>query len=136
MVSLLRNNLSEENAMNLQLENGDSARVRYKRRSVSAVRDFPPGCGPDAPRIDVNPHEIVETESVRIEVDDGLADRSKLVDRATGVFPDVRDNPLECGSILSLAAYFLNSIGGLKSVVGSLILKSYQILNVNVVQIL
>lgn len=98
MVSLLRNNLSEENAMNLQLENGDSARVRYKRRSVSAVRDFPPGCGPDAPRIDVNPHEIVETESVRIEVDDGLADRSKLVDRATGVFPDVRDNPLECGS--------------------------------------
>lgn len=41
-----------------------------------------------------------------------------------------------CLLILSLAAYFLNSIGGLKSVVGSLILKSYQILNVNVVQIL
>lgn len=117
MVSLLMNNLSEENAMNLPLENGDSGRVKYKRRSVSAVRDFPPGCGPDAPRVDGNPHETVngnphetvngnhhetvETERVEIEVADGSVDRTRTIDEATGVFQTFRDNALECGSGVS-----------------------------------
>lgn len=26
---------------------------KYKRRTISAIRDFPPGCGPNAPRISV-----------------------------------------------------------------------------------
>lgn len=114
MVSLLMNNLSEENAMNLPLENGDSGRVKYKRRSVSAVRDFPPGCGPDAPRVDGNSretvngnphetvngnhHETVEIEMVKIDVADGLVDRTRTVDEARGVLQTFRDNSLECGS--------------------------------------
>ncbi|KAK1367572.1 hypothetical protein POM88_033664 [Heracleum sosnowskyi] len=81
MVSLLMNNLSEENAMNLPLENG---------------------CGPDAPRVDGNPcetvngnpHETVETERV---VADGSVDRTRMVDEATGVLRTFGDNPLECG---------------------------------------
>lgn len=37
---------------------------KYKRRMVSAVRDFPPGCGPNAPRIGVRnaAESILETE--------------------------------------------------------------------------
>ncbi|KAL8106950.1 uncharacterized protein LOC141670429 [Apium graveolens] len=116
MVSLLMNNLSEENAMNLPLENGNSKRVKYKRRSVSAVRDFPPGCGPDATRVDGNPHETVngnplehvtenlretlelETERVKIEVGDGSVDRTRTVDEATEGLQTFGDNPLECVS--------------------------------------
>ena len=55
MAASVNNGHSEEIFEKPLMENGDCgflARPMYKRRKVSAVRDFPEGCGPSASRID------------------------------------------------------------------------------------
>ncbi|KAI5655786.1 hypothetical protein M9H77_32973 [Catharanthus roseus] len=56
MVSLLNGGLSDENPKKRALENGYHSSSfgnlpNYKPRKVSAVRQFPPGCGPNAQQI-------------------------------------------------------------------------------------
>ena len=53
LVPVVNGGYSEGKSEKRSLENGDCsvAIARYKRRKVSAVRDFPPGCGPLAPRM-------------------------------------------------------------------------------------
>lgn len=54
-VTSLNGSQSEGRVGNIAKENGDysfhTGPPKYKRRKFSAVRDFPPGCGPFAPRI-------------------------------------------------------------------------------------
>eukprot|EP00261_Vitis_vinifera_P032639 XP_019073882.1 PREDICTED: uncharacterized protein LOC100852456 [Vitis vinifera] len=52
-VPIVNGGYSEGRSERRSLENGDCSVVttRYKRRKVSAIRDFPPGCGPLARRM-------------------------------------------------------------------------------------
>lgn len=55
MVSFSNGSLSGEVSNKRPLENGCMPKPKYKPRKVSAVRDFPPGCGPNAVPINLRP---------------------------------------------------------------------------------
>ncbi|KAL6979792.1 hypothetical protein U1Q18_021447 [Sarracenia purpurea var. burkii] len=65
MASLSNGGLCDGSSNKRPLENGyctsSSVLLKYKKRKVSAVRDFPPGCGRYAPRINLVPQD---TEAV------------------------------------------------------------------------
>ncbi|KAK2987659.1 hypothetical protein RJ640_012938 [Escallonia rubra] len=62
MGSLSVGDLSDENPRKRQMEDGHCSSsgvgVKYKPRKVSAVRDFPPGCGRNAPPVNLHPEGI------------------------------------------------------------------------------
>lgn len=61
MVSFSNGGLSNEVSNKRPLENG--CMPKYKPRKVSAVRDFPPGCGPNAVPVNLRPEEICGSEA-------------------------------------------------------------------------
>ncbi|XP_065856894.1 histone-lysine N-methyltransferase, H3 lysine-9 specific SUVH6-like [Euphorbia lathyris] len=76
----------------LPMENGhQDARggLQYKWRSVSAVRDFPPGCGPRAPRISLEPKDeavcINTVENSGDLVRNGDAEGDGLISSRSGI---------------------------------------------------
>ncbi|XP_059639181.1 histone-lysine N-methyltransferase, H3 lysine-9 specific SUVH6-like [Cornus florida] len=85
MVFLLNGGLSDGNLRKQPLENGYSwsssvSEFKYKPRKVSCVRDYPPGCGPNAPPIHLRQNENVVAL---------VADKENLVgDKRTEVVVD------------------------------------------------
>lgn len=68
MVSSLNGGLSDGNPNKNALENGYHCTSlgdtpKFKPRKISAVRDFPLGCGPDAQQINSEPQQIVIVEA-------------------------------------------------------------------------
>ncbi|XP_059639178.1 histone-lysine N-methyltransferase, H3 lysine-9 specific SUVH5-like [Cornus florida] len=73
MKILLNGGLSDGNSRKRTLENGYSSssivsEFKYKPRKVSCVRDYPPGCGPNAPPIHLRQKENVVDDERRTEV--------------------------------------------------------------------
>lgn len=71
MASVSNDGLSNKSVKKRQLENGCHSSYlgimpKYKTRKVSAVRDFPPGCGRTSPKVDLN-HEQNAVVSTKIE---------------------------------------------------------------------
>ncbi|KAG6633516.1 histone-lysine N-methyltransferase, H3 lysine-9 specific SUVH6-like [Carya illinoinensis] len=75
---------SEGKLGKLSMENGDcsfhTGLPKYKRRSVSSVRDFPPGCGPFVQRThSLEPKSVLTSEDEKVVVSSGQANRLESV---------------------------------------------------------
>ncbi|THG23479.1 hypothetical protein TEA_003939 [Camellia sinensis var. sinensis] len=68
--------------------------LKYKKRKVSAVRDFPPGGGQNAPRINQLPHILRQQHHLVMK---RMGDKEKLVADEIGKVSAVRDFPPRCG---------------------------------------
>ncbi|GFZ02051.1 SU(VAR)3-9 homolog 5 [Actinidia rufa] len=77
--------LCDERSSKRLLENGycssSVVALKYKKRKVSAVRDFPPGCGRNAPRINLKPKDTEAVASISDK--ENLVDDEKRVNVAT-----------------------------------------------------
>ncbi|XP_054775851.1 histone-lysine N-methyltransferase, H3 lysine-9 specific SUVH6-like [Prosopis cineraria] len=101
MVTSTNNSNNDERFGKPSMENGHCivlTQLNFKRRKVSAIRDFPEGCGRFVPRIDLTPNVnttnfgvdegIVDEDKSGEDLKDGLARTSKLEDESQhAMFP-------------------------------------------------
>ncbi|KAK4355895.1 hypothetical protein RND71_024866 [Anisodus tanguticus] len=114
MASVSNDGLSNESVKKRLLENGCHSYLgiipKYKIRKVSAVRDFPPGCGKISPRVELNheQHAVVSNNiedmanTVLVGVKESNIENTVLVDRVNESNFEIKSQSVEVVDCLNL----------------------------------